>query len=350
MKQLLFAFLLAVASTVANAQDCTVNPAACQAKPVPSTCPAGKHWTTMGSGIAHCVLDDPVCVAPEKLKHDALGNPSCVAPVITYDWEYRTYRCTSGKLGSREQKRKLTYTDGVLTDTGSWTTYENNCYTPEPAPEPTPTPAPGGNPAPAPGVTCWTDQWTNTYECPPGTYGSHTSTTYRTCPNGPYAADYTYEGPHSINCSSTPPPTTTPPPSGGSGSSGGSTPDPGPVPTCKNGASDYPTCTPPSCGNGATNYPSCNSFPSCSNGATNYPSCNAFPGCPYAGQSAGTSCDFQADGAQGGGDCIEGTYVWQKAVYNSDASCSTRVVESGSAGGYQGYCPGRSGGGCPSGY
>lgn len=321
---------------------------------MPSTCPAGKKWSLAGSNIAHCVDVDPVCPSGHTLEHDFYGNPSCKAPVITQERETRTRSCGGGYTGRLYQERFNTYTNGTLTAYGSWDTYKSTCQEvppePVPTPTPTPTPAPGGNPAPAPGVTCWTDQWPNTYECPTGTYGSHTSTTYRTCPNGPYGADYTYEGPHSINCSSTPPPTTTPPPSGGSGSSGGGTPDPGPAPTCKNGASDYPTCTPPSCGNGATNYPSCNNFPSCSNGATNYPSCNAFPGCPYAGQSAGTSCDFQADGAQGGGDCIEGTYVWQKAVYNSDASCSTRVVESGSAGGYQGYCPGRSGGGCPSGY
>lgn len=51
------------------------------------------------------------------------------------------------------------------------------------------------------------------------------------------------------------------------------------IPTCANGASDYPTCTPPvtTCANGASNFPTC-TFPApvCANGASNYPICT-FP-------------------------------------------------------------------------
>jgi hypothetical protein len=66
---------------------------------------------------------------------------------------------------------------------------------------------------------------------------------------------------------------------------------PPPSPTCSNGASNYPTCTPPStptptCSNGASDYPTCTPQgggyvpppppPVCSNGASNYPTCT-FP-------------------------------------------------------------------------
>ena len=51
------------------------------------------------------------------------------------------------------------------------------------------------------------------------------------------------------------------------------------IPTCANGAPDYPTCTPPvtTCANGASNFPTC-TFPApvCANGASNYPICT-FP-------------------------------------------------------------------------
>lgn len=62
------------------ATNCSVTPgdAECMPLPKPSGCPAGKHWTTQGSGIAHCVGDDMNCPAGQTLTHDALGNPSCV--------------------------------------------------------------------------------------------------------------------------------------------------------------------------------------------------------------------------------------------------------------------------------
>lgn len=61
--------------------DCNAGVAAdsCRGVPTPPGCGAGKHWTTLGSGIAHCVLDDYACPAGSDLAHDSLGNPSCVA-------------------------------------------------------------------------------------------------------------------------------------------------------------------------------------------------------------------------------------------------------------------------------
>lgn len=45
----------------------------------PHNCPGSKHWVTLGTGIAHCVLDDFVCPMAQHLVHDAIGNPSCVS-------------------------------------------------------------------------------------------------------------------------------------------------------------------------------------------------------------------------------------------------------------------------------
>ena len=51
----------------------------CAPPPKPAPCPAGKHWTLFGTGIAHCVADDPVCPSGSSIVRDALGNPSCGA-------------------------------------------------------------------------------------------------------------------------------------------------------------------------------------------------------------------------------------------------------------------------------
>lgn len=183
-----FAIISSVATAWAAAQTPSVsdiNPGLKQAAPIPSNCPAGQHWTTLGSGIAHCVADDPVCLSPNTMQHDALGNPSCVAPVITYNTEYRTVKCSSGYTGSgKDQERKVTYTNGVPSY-GSWKTVYNDCTAVPSAPPPAPQ-----------------------------------------CPNG--ASDY----PACTPPSSPPPvpPPTTPPPAN---------------PPCPNGASDYPVCTIP---------------------------------------------------------------------------------------------------------
>lgn len=220
MKQLLFAFLLAIASIPASAQvptaapnNCSINPGACQPAPVPSDCKPGYHWTLIGSGIAHCVQDDPPC-AGGTVNHDALGNPTNCQTSAT-----RSQSCGSGYTGTIKQQRAVyTWMDGSTTY-GSWSTTSSTCKVippppaPEPIPEPTPVPA---APNPTPGPT--------------------TSPAPTTCANG--ATNY---------------PTCTPP-------------------TCSNGASNYPTCTPPTCANGASNYPTCTP-PTCANGAPNYPVC-----------------------------------------------------------------------------
>ncbi|WP_298150716.1 hypothetical protein [Flavobacterium sp.] len=61
------------------ATNCSVTPgdAECMPLPKPSGCPAGKHWTTQGSGVAHCVGDDINCPFGTSLAHDFLGNPVC---------------------------------------------------------------------------------------------------------------------------------------------------------------------------------------------------------------------------------------------------------------------------------
>lgn len=63
-----------------NATNCALTPMdiACTSTPSPMGCPAGQHWVTTGSGIAHCVQNDFPCPWGQSLQHDYLGNPFCV--------------------------------------------------------------------------------------------------------------------------------------------------------------------------------------------------------------------------------------------------------------------------------
>lgn len=65
--------------------DCAAGVAleTCAPMITPHSCPPGEHWSLAGTGIAHCVADDPVCGPGTTLTHDALGNPSCTPnPVV----------------------------------------------------------------------------------------------------------------------------------------------------------------------------------------------------------------------------------------------------------------------------
>lgn len=67
----------APASTINNTSRCALMPDSCAIAPVAQSCPTGSHWSLLGSGIAHCVLDDPTCPWGTSLVHDSMGNPSC---------------------------------------------------------------------------------------------------------------------------------------------------------------------------------------------------------------------------------------------------------------------------------
>lgn len=215
-------FSLMTACAVAQTRPTyDINPSLKQAAPVPSNCAAGKKWTTAGSGIAHCVAEDPTCTGGTYLVHDALGNPSCVAPVVVR--ETRTKSCGTGYTGKKYQERyKTTKPDGTVSYT-AWDTYNDTCE--EVVVEPPPVTGPTTPTTPS---SC-TNGATN--------YPSCNNNTTTSCSNG--ATNY---------------------------------------PSCdnNNNNNNNNNDTTPTCSNGATNYPSCNNnpAPTCSNGATNYPSCN----------------------------------------------------------------------------
>lgn len=185
--------------------------------------PNGAGWTNAINDPLNLVkkgimLPNPRGNMPAVVAAKAwLGNSQASQTVPPPSYSYRNASCSGGQIGHREQERVTTTDKWGNTSTGSWYTIGDYCEDPPPppAPDPEPTPTPS-RPADA---ICWEDQWPNIYQCPAGTTGSHYSTTYRTCPGGPYAPDYTFEGPHTIDCHA--PGASTPAP----------TPEPTPVPT-----------------------------------------------------------------------------------------------------------------------
>jgi len=112
--------------------DCAAGIAAdsCMGAPKPPGCPAGKHWSVQGSGIAHCVGDDYVCTGGTELTHDAMGNPYCVAPVVTRETTSRT--CPAPQTGDIYSERyKTVHADGSVTYS-NWSDYGQTCQNPPP--------------------------------------------------------------------------------------------------------------------------------------------------------------------------------------------------------------------------
>ena len=62
-----------------NEARCRLTPGACANLPTVSNCRSGQKWSLVGTGIAHCVDEDPNCPWGTALTHDTVGNPSCVA-------------------------------------------------------------------------------------------------------------------------------------------------------------------------------------------------------------------------------------------------------------------------------
>lgn len=235
---------------------CRITPGACAAAPTPANCASGRLWTLAGSGVAHCVDQDPPC-AGGTVNHDALGNPTNCQTSAS-----KTKSCPSGYTGSIKQRRDVyTWMDGSTTY-GSWSVTRDTC-------EEIPAPPP---PPPPPVQTCSPGTSTSMYAACPSGSGTYFYRETVTCPAGStgspsYSGVWDYSG-----CSAPSTPTPTP------------TPTPGPTPACTPSSSTAST----SCGSGfsgtkyITTYYTCpsgtyqtenDSQCGCANGANNYPTC-----------------------------------------------------------------------------
>jgi hypothetical protein len=275
-------------------------PDSCAAAPLAQNCATGSHWTLIGSGIAHCVQDDPVCPWSTSLTHDSQGNPSCeqntcpanqvlqidgkscacptgtswngstcVTQVCTADSSGFYRACSNGADASEFVIKSVNCPFGPYGPAVSNERVDDaDCKA-------------SADPAPAPGCTAGT-----TYEeanCDTGTGKKWRGlTTY--CPGGAsgYPSSY-YSDWHTESCGGTSTPSTPSTPTTTDPS-----PTPDPVPACTVTTSTNAT----SCGTGytGTKYVTvkqlCPSGTSssedtsgcgCANGATDYPTCSPVP-------------------------------------------------------------------------
>jgi len=66
-----------VAPTQPYKADCSISPELCMTAPVARGCGKGWHWSSAGSGLAHCVEDDRDCADGKAGKRDEYDNLVC---------------------------------------------------------------------------------------------------------------------------------------------------------------------------------------------------------------------------------------------------------------------------------
>jgi len=66
----------------------------------PRDCDPGKHWTKLGLGYFHCVVDDMDCGSGATLVHDFKGNASCEAIVCPPRYQLVDGVCIKGRAPS----------------------------------------------------------------------------------------------------------------------------------------------------------------------------------------------------------------------------------------------------------
>lgn len=57
--------------------DCSISPDLCMTDPVARGCGEGRHWSSAGSGFAHCVEDDRNCADGKPGQRDEYDNLVC---------------------------------------------------------------------------------------------------------------------------------------------------------------------------------------------------------------------------------------------------------------------------------
>lgn len=241
------------AGTVNYTSRCALMPDSCAVAPVASNCPAGAHWTLLGSAIAHCVQDDFACAWGKTLVHDAMGNPSCLQNT-----------CPSNQVLQG---------DGV------------SCGCPSGSP------IWSGTMCTNPPITCATSSQAEApTACPAGYSGTQYRTKTTTCPSGQYGSPaYGYSAYDTSACT----------PLVVSCVPGTATADT----ACGNGyvglqfRNVTTSCPGGSYGSPAVTYSAFNTAQcGCANGATNYPSCTLSVTCVASSSTTSRSCGTNFSG------------------------------------------------------
>jgi len=154
----------------------------CASIPNAAGCPIGEHWTLLGTGTAHCVLDDPTCGVGTALTHDSKGNPSCtpIPPTCVPSSSSSTTACGTGYTGN------AVITTTTSCPNGSWGAPATGTSTSTAGCVAMPvTCVPGTNTVANSPVYCGTSTssgtkytaTTTTTTCPSGSYGAPSTTT-----------------------------------------------------------------------------------------------------------------------------------------------------------------------------
>lgn len=260
------------AGTVNTVSRCKLTPDACAAAPVPQNCANGSHWTLLGSSVAHCVMDDPVCPWGTSLTHDSMGNPSCVQNTCPSNQvlqaDGKSCACPSGTGWTGSTCSAPTCSPSTSTTTGScpanmtgtvyyynYTSCPNGAYG---APAYSSSTDSSGCTAMA--ATCTASTTQEYGSCGSGMTGNTSRYKYTSCPSGAYGSPSTsYSNWDTSSCQATCTQTSsTAATACGSGytgtkyitttqlcPSGTSSSEDTSGCGCTNGGNDYPTCTAP---------------------------------------------------------------------------------------------------------
>jgi hypothetical protein len=264
--------------TVNNSSRCKLTPDACAIAPVAQNCPSGSHWTLLGSGIAHCVQDDPVCPWGTSLKHDSMGNPSCEQNTCpsnqVLQGDGKSCACPSGTGWTGSTCSAPTCSPSTSSSTGSCpanmvgtVTYYDYTSCPSGAyGAPAYSSSTDSSQCTAAAPTCSTSSYQDYGSCSADQTGDSRRWVYTSCPSGPYGSpstsystwDYSAcetPAPAQPTCIPTDLPSATACGSGYTGTkyilvhqlcpSGIATSEDTSGCGCANGGVDYPTCSPP---------------------------------------------------------------------------------------------------------
>ena len=253
---------------------CRLTPGACASTPVVSACAAGRKWSLQGTGIAHCVDEDPICPWGTSLTHDVQGNPACIQNTCPSNQilgrDGKACGCSSGLVleGEKCVAPTPTCTEASTVTTSEVCTFGGTKFLRETTTCPN---GPFGAPqkdtawdetscAPTPPVTCTSSTYSEDAACSPGSSGNQTRNVTISCPSGQYGMPATSYGAWNtkncqLSCAPTSSTYSTACGTGFTGTkyvttnyscpSGSTTTENTSGCGCANGANDYPSCTPP---------------------------------------------------------------------------------------------------------
>ncbi|MFC5511102.1 hypothetical protein ACFPOU_08175 [Massilia jejuensis] len=86
--------------------DCSISPDLCMTDPVARGCGEGRHWSSAGSGFAHCVEDDRNCADGKPAQRDEYDNLVCADEKAAGEGVIREEGGSTARLQDQQEKEK----------------------------------------------------------------------------------------------------------------------------------------------------------------------------------------------------------------------------------------------------